>query len=224
MSKKTTALWTMIVAGVAVMFSCNNKKVAYTIPRVKGEIAKARKSALHYKRQGELEKASKVILKTGKKILQTYPKATLTYETVKRFLRTAIRIGNLCLDRGQELQQEAVSNRMWKLAEVFKKRHKKHQGLNRKLRKLLPSLPKAEVSAKTDPRAIPGLAPRPGAGTTGDATPSGGDTGTPQPTTPRQGDATPPADVAPKDPSPRDAARPARPSGGDLPPPEKPLD
>lgn len=196
----------------AVFLACNNNKVNYTIPKVKGEIAEARREALHHRRKGELIKASKVILKAGKKILNEYPKATMSQETVKRFLRTAVRIGNLCLDKGQELQQEAISDRMWKLSAAYKKRHQRHRKLNKKLRELIPTLPESEVSAKARPTALPapGTAPRPAATTT-DATPAA------------QGETTPPARPG-EGAGEAEPARPQPATGSDLPPPEKPRD
>ena len=143
---------------------CAARKKAYTTPQVKEAILKAIRKAKKLRREGRLDKASDVILKEGRRVLKEYPQAVLTRKLVKKLLRMSTRIGNLCLDYGQQLTQEAVSDRMWRLADKYKKRYEKHQEPNRKLRELYSRLPETSVTAKTP--AVPAAQP------TTDATPS----------------------------------------------------
>lgn len=200
---KTTFLFALCIG---FSFGCKNKKKVYTAADVQNELMTSVRKAEHYRRKGKLKKASQELLVTGDKILKDFPQSTLRFKTVKRFLSTSVKIGNLCLDRGHELQQEAVSNKMWKLADVFKNRFKKHQEFNGKIRKLLPELKKAEVSAKTEAASAAqpkGTSPRP-ASTTSDATEP-----TTQPSRPATTDDDPAPPIIPE-------------KGDDLPPVEEP--
>ncbi|MCD6499870.1 MAG: hypothetical protein J7M25_16375 [Deltaproteobacteria bacterium] len=169
----------------------------YTIASVKSQIDESIQDAYKYRRTGKLAKASDILLAQDKRVLKEYPKSVLTYKTVKKLLKASIKIGNLCLDYGEELLQDAVSNKMWALSTAYKKRHAKHQKMNGKLRALLPSLPKTTVSAaKPAATAVP-AAPAAGAATTS-----------------ATGMATPPAGGVTPAASPASEARPAESSGG----------
>lgn len=149
----------------AFLPGCKKGTKVYTIPEVQNEILASIRAADHHRSKGDLDKASAVLLRTGNRILKTYPRQTLTFSTVKRFMDTSMRIGNLCLDKGHILQQESVSNEMWIAAGEYKKRHAKHQELNAELRNMLPELQKAEVSAKAKAESAVAPAmeePRPG--------------------------------------------------------------
>jgi len=202
MTLKNTIQTTLIFAFcIGFSFGCKSKKKVYTATDVQNELMTSVRKAEHHRRKGKLDKASQELLATGDKILKDFPQATLRFKTVKRFLSTSVKIGNLCLDRGHELQQEAVSNKMWKMADVFKNRFKKHQEINGKIRKLLPELKKAEVSAKAEAASAvqpEGTSPRP-ASTTSDATeparpagPASTDDDPAPPIIPEKGDDLPP--------------------------------
>ncbi len=148
---------TLLLAAFAVVSTtaaCHPTKKVYTIPTVKDAILTAIQKARKERRQGHLDKASDILLAEGRRVLKEYPTAVLRPKTVKKLWRMSRKIGNLCLDYGQELIQEAVSDKMWKLSDVYKKRHAAHQKLNRKLRQLMARLPKTEVTAKQKPAPV----------------------------------------------------------------------
>ena len=151
--------WRFTTAALAVALAlpaaaCHPTKKVYTIPTVKDAILTAIQKARKERRKGRLDKASDILLAEGKRVLKEYPTAVLRPKTVKKLWRMSRKIGNLCLDYSQELIQEAVSDKMWKLSNVYKKRYAKHQKLNRKLRELIARLPKTEVTAKQKPAPV----------------------------------------------------------------------
>ncbi len=167
-AKKIMKTLLVLLPCFAFLPGCKKGKRVYTIPDVQNEIMASIREADHHRGKGDLERASRTLLRTGERILKTYPRDTLTFSTVKRFLDTSVRIGNLCLDKGHILHQEAVSNEMWTAAGKYKEQHAKHQELNAELRNLLPELQKAEVSAKAkaESAAAPAMEePRPGSDT-----------------------------------------------------------
>ncbi len=163
-------MWLGLLAA-SVAAGCSSRKKAYTVPQVKQAVRKAIRKAKRLRREGKLDKASDVILAEGRRMLKEYPQAVLNRKLVKKFLRMSVRIGNLCLDYGQQLTQEAVSNRMWRLADKYKKRYEQHQKLNRKLRELYNRLPETAVTARTPPPSVEPTKPAtPMARPSGDAT------------------------------------------------------
>ncbi len=156
----------MLLLGMGpTLLSCAAKKQSYTVPSVTKDIERGMRKTRKLKAQGDLKKASELLLALTRRVLKEFPPATLTQEPVKKLLGLLEWMANMCLDRSLELKNESVSAAEDSLSRKFLAWSNEHRGNMSKLRALIPRLKKAAVAARRaapmGPAAAPGPKARP---------------------------------------------------------------
>jgi len=175
-----TALVCLVGASIGLL-SCAPKKRTFTVPQVTKEIENGIRKTQALKRKGDLKKSSELALELSKRVLNEFPRATLTQEPVTKLMNALEWMANMCLDRSLELKNESVSADQDDMSKTFRAWSDEHRANMSKLRAMIPQLNKAAVAAR---QAAP-VRPAPSPDAMARPRPAGGDSMQPAPDDPR---------------------------------------